>query len=30
VIVPGARHLLPQEHINITVPLVAEWFWRTL
>jgi alpha-beta hydrolase superfamily lysophospholipase len=30
VIVPGARHLLPQEHINITVPLVAEWFLRTL
>lgn len=30
VIVPGARHLLPLEHINITVPLVAEWFWRTL
>jgi alpha-beta hydrolase superfamily lysophospholipase len=30
VIVPGARHLLPQEHINITVPLVSEWFLRTL
>jgi alpha-beta hydrolase superfamily lysophospholipase len=30
VIVPGVRHLLPQEHINITVPLAAEWFLRTL
>lgn len=30
VIVPGVRHLLPNEHINITAPLVAEWFWRTL
>jgi len=30
VIVPSAGHMLPLEHINITAPLVAEWFWRTL
>lgn len=28
--VPGVGHMLPLEHLNITAPLVAEWFWRTL
>ncbi len=30
VIVPGTKHMLLLEHINIAVPLVAEWFLKTL
>jgi alpha-beta hydrolase superfamily lysophospholipase len=30
VIVSNARHLLPLEHINSFVPLVADWFRKTL
>jgi pimeloyl-ACP methyl ester carboxylesterase len=29
-IVPRTKHMLLLEHINIAVPLVAEWFLRTL
>lgn len=28
VIVPGAKHMLFIEHINIAAPLAAEWFWK--
>lgn len=28
VVVPGAKHMLFIEHINIAAPLAAEWFWR--
>lgn len=30
VVVPGAGHMLPLEYLEITVPLVAEWFHKHL
>ena len=30
VVVPGTKHMLLVEHINIAVPLIAEWFNQTL
>ncbi len=30
VIVPGTKHMLLLEHINIAVPLITEWFNQTL
>lgn len=30
IVVPGAGHMLPLEHLSVTVPLVAEWFRRYL
>ncbi len=30
VIIPGAGHMLLIEHMNIAVPLIAEWFKQTL
>lgn len=30
VVVPGAGHMLPLEYLETTVPLVAEWFRKTL
>lgn len=30
IVIPGAGHMLPLEHLPATVPLVAEWFRRYL